>query len=532
MLGFVSEVILGFGHFSVAGESPVSKSKVVPYPVPVVYADKLSTKFQLLINDQVVPVQRFIGHKSFLNTAHFSLEGPATVRVTFDQPINSYEIGPSGTVGPVAVTGSRMEFTLAGPRYLIIRLNEDITEKGELLCLIADPPETDIPNRVNPKVMDMAKENLDITGGTLVTSNVQAVLDRLSAGQGGTVFFPQGSYRIGTIELRDNVSLYLAPGAVLIGSTEEKDFTVTGSQLKRGKTMDEATMVRALSKTNIKIFGRGVIDGNAWCKNLEKRYQTTLNIVGCTGVSLEGVSVVNSLGWTAVGWCRDVTIRDFKSLHDPLAATTDSLDICNCQNVKVSHSFLVSGDDAFCIKACDSLMNGTPSAWGYREQVISPAENISLSDSVLYGAAAAMKIGIQVFADIRHVVIKDVGIIRGENCFKIQHQQGTSTIEHITLENIRLDGLADPHPYHGVNAPFFIGFTGSSSAGNIREVNLRNLTIKDLGPDRSFFDGGKRGSISDLRFENLTMGGTKIVDATSGRFSVSNKVQMTFADKK
>ena len=56
------------------------------------------------------------------------------------------------------------------------------------------------------------------------TSAIQAAIDRCHAGGGGRVILPPGRYLSGTVFLKDNVELHLAPGAILQGSPDRSDY--------------------------------------------------------------------------------------------------------------------------------------------------------------------------------------------------------------------------------------------------------------------------------------------------------------------
>ena len=50
------------------------------------------------------------------------------------------------------------------------------------------------------------------------TAAIQKAIDAANAAGGGVVHFPAGQFLSGTITLKSNVTLYLSPGAVLLGS--------------------------------------------------------------------------------------------------------------------------------------------------------------------------------------------------------------------------------------------------------------------------------------------------------------------------
>src|ERR1039458_262125 len=57
-------------------------------------------------------------------------------------------------------------------------------------------------------------------GATLDTAAVQTAIDPCHRDQGGTVLVPAGVFVIGTTELKTNVTLHLAAGALLLGSAD------------------------------------------------------------------------------------------------------------------------------------------------------------------------------------------------------------------------------------------------------------------------------------------------------------------------
>ena len=56
------------------------------------------------------------------------------------------------------------------------------------------------------------------------TQAIQQAIDRCSASGGGRVVVPAGTFRIGTLILRDDVELHLCRGAVLLGSDRIEDY--------------------------------------------------------------------------------------------------------------------------------------------------------------------------------------------------------------------------------------------------------------------------------------------------------------------
>ena len=83
-------------------------------------------------------------------------------------------------------------------------------------------------------------------------SAIQKAIDFISEEGGGKLIFKVGRYLTGTIELKDNVTIELGEGAVLVGSTNPYDY------YRRG---DAFGMVISNGAETIGIVGLGVLDG-------------------------------------------------------------------------------------------------------------------------------------------------------------------------------------------------------------------------------------------------------------------------------
>src|SRR5580704_12923739 len=79
---------------------------------------------------------------------------------------------------------------------------------------------------VHAAVCDVAKYGATGNGKSLDTAAIQKAIDACYAAGGGTVVFNNGKFLSGTISLKSNITLRIEPGAVLLGSTDIKDFAV------------------------------------------------------------------------------------------------------------------------------------------------------------------------------------------------------------------------------------------------------------------------------------------------------------------
>src|SRR5512147_1054068 len=98
-------------------------------------------------------------------------------------------------------------------------------------------------------------------GQTLDSPAIQSAIDACAANGGGTVFLPAGQYLTGSLFLRNNISLYLDAGAVILGSENPDDYPIVHSRWE-GKHQDTyAPLIAGQNLSNISVVGRGTIDG-------------------------------------------------------------------------------------------------------------------------------------------------------------------------------------------------------------------------------------------------------------------------------
>src|SRR5260370_13386838 len=99
------------------------------------------------------------------------------------------------------------------------------------------------------------------------TAAVQAAMDAAEGQGGGVVWFPAGKYLCGTIHLKSNITLELAPGAVILASPDEKDFDAYetldyDSHADKETTYFHYALLAADGAHNISIVGQRLVDGN------------------------------------------------------------------------------------------------------------------------------------------------------------------------------------------------------------------------------------------------------------------------------
>ena len=109
------------------------------------------------------------------------------------------------------------------------------------------------------KTSDTSRSPFDVRNygatGVRKDNGTKAFRDAIEActvAGGGTVQVPAGEYTVGTVQLRDNVTLHLEAGATLFASQQSADYV-----------KDSRALIFAENAKNIGVTGNGTIDGLA-----------------------------------------------------------------------------------------------------------------------------------------------------------------------------------------------------------------------------------------------------------------------------
>ncbi|MCK5463980.1 MAG: glycoside hydrolase, partial [Bacteroidales bacterium] len=143
-------------------------------------------------------------------------------------------------------------------------------------------------------------------GEFLNTRAIQSAIDECHQEGGGRVVVPAGSFRTGTIILKSHVSLYLVAGAVILGSTELKDYPEIYPVFRSYTDVNyvDKSLIYAEKAENISILGEGTLDGQGGDtafdlpgrENYKKR-PYIIRMIECRNVHISGIRLVNSPMW-------------------------------------------------------------------------------------------------------------------------------------------------------------------------------------------------------------------------------------------
>jgi len=438
----------------------------------------------------------------------------ATIAVTVGESFSSYTVSPKSRKITATKSGNTVTFS-SGPNYLILQF-----DAKELLFILIDDQEASPPKLGDANVKNIADYTVDNTGATLVTAKVQSAINAASGAAQNVLYFPPGRYKVGELSLKSDMTLYLAGGAMLDGSTSTSDYAATGAPAVESTSHG---LIHMNNVTNTKVLGRGVIDaeGTTITKGSNDTPSFKINAVRVdqsSKVTIDGVLVRDPVFWNTLVYKSDqVTIQNYKVINRRPTTTTynqtDGIDFDASTNGTIYNVFVYSGDD--------NLSPKTEQEGGI------DTKNIVYQKAVLYSNSGACKVGTKTFgATMDGIVFKDIDIVKAGRAMVIDAND-TAVIQNTKFENIRIEAadtnlidleedaaptwrtapntsIAKDTSFTNVSADVkkLINIHGKSSAVTINGVHFSGFTVQG-NPVTSQTDGDASWSINQY-VSNIT----------------------------
>ncbi|MCX4403519.1 glycosyl hydrolase family 28 protein [Streptomyces sp. NBC_01764] len=489
---------------------------VAVYPVASIYP--ASTDYTLTVNGTSVPVTKYPGY----DIAQFALgTGTATMAVTKTNhtDIGSYSISPRKLNLSGSVSGSTLTFTVQHDDYLIVKL-----DGRPNLVIAADPAESDRPSTSGTGIFNVRSTpyNVQPNTGDYSTTAVQRALDDAAAwgsanGGQGIVYMPAGVYTLGNLYLRSNLALYLAPGAVLRYTGEADHYVVGGHKTSQGRDLTWFISTR-YSSSNIKIYGRGVIDGNGAASLKPSNLGVNLLMpIYTDGFTVDGITFRESSSWAVIPLrSSNMTFRNIKFFNRFDMGENDGIDVTESTNVTVTHAIGIGLDDPFSTKTWGDVADIYRSVPGTAR----PLKNVTFDDLVSWTYCYGVKVGQGVIqpqdgVTFQHVVVYDAAVGIG-----VHHKYGASSATNIRFDDIdieRLDFTNDD------NRTWLALMTGSTQGvGPVTGVTISNVKVRDAGTTAARINGQPGAPIIGVSLTDIVMPTSTSAATTLAQMNLTN----------
>jgi alpha-L-rhamnosidase len=325
------------------------------------------------------------------------------------------------------------------------------------------------------------------------------------------VEIPRGTFRSGSIFLKNGVDLYLDEGAVLLGSNKIEDYPKRMTRIEGHFEPWRMALVNAQHMDRVRIGGQGKLDGNGilfwaafWqrrkenpqCTNLEVERPRLVFIDRSHDVRISGLALQDSGFWNLHLYrCHDV-VAEGLTITAPtkghiLGPSTDGMDIDSCQDVTIRGCRIEVNDDNIALK-------GSKGPLADHDVDSPPDENILIEDCSFGDGNGMLTCGSEATL-IRHVTVRNCRITGRTNlvCLKLRPDT-PQDYEDITIDGVQLSGGAGRILQVAPWRQFFDLQGHAPPTQRISGLTIRNVT----GSFHSF--GGIRGNPGDT-IRNITL---------------------------
>jgi hypothetical protein len=417
----------------------VEGQDVPVYSVKVAPADR-ALRFRAM--DDKAHSADYFGEASF---AYFDMEGPVAVKVTCPEPIQSAKVLPSSYKISPTIEGKSLTFTLKEPNPVTIEVNGSWVGA---LHLFANPPETNIPEPGDPKV----------------------------------IYYGPGIHEATHVVVTNNQTVYVAPGAIVRGIAGPDE----PHRISSYNHLPNYSPTFQLEGNHIRLCGRGIIDFSL----IPTATRNPILVEG-NDIVVEGVIVRDSSTWTIPIRQSDwVTIRNVKLLGR--RANSDGIDVCNSDHVTIENCFIRTLDDLIVVKTYEG-----------------ETHHVVARDCVLWNEVAhALSIGAELRKNVDDVIFSNCDVIHDmgrEWTLRIFHCDG-SRISNVRFENLRIEESPRLISLWINQAQYSAG----PERGHIDHVVFKNIqaAANPLRVDLQGFD--QTHLVEDVLFDNVVANGKRL----------------------
>lgn len=228
----------------------------------------------------------------------------------------------------------------------------------------------------------------------LATGAINAAIDACAAVGGGQVLVPPGRYVSGTIRLRSHVTLFLAAGATIVGTTNLALYqapTVPAYMPEAKWGNWHRGLIIADDAEDVTICGPGTIDGHkVFDPHGEERMRGPHGIifVGCRRFAIRDVSIVDAANYAIFFQASDdVEVRNVNVTGGWDGVHFRGAPDRWCHNVNIINCQFYTGDDSIAGRYWDNtVISGcivNSSCNGIR--LIGPATRLLIDHCLFYG---------------------------------------------------------------------------------------------------------------------------------------------------
>jgi polygalacturonase len=329
-------------------------------------------------------------------------------------------------------------------------------------------------------------------GKTLCTSSIQQAIDACSRAGGGTVYLPPGTVLSGTIYFKNGVTLRLAAGCTLLGSTDLKDYPPTVPAFRSyTDNYTDKSLIYGENVEKIAITGLGTIDGQG--ASFEGPYKVRpymIRFIQCRNVAVKDITIKDSPMWVQHYLaCDDVRITGI-TVRSLVNHNNDGIDIDSCRRVVISNCNIESGDDAIVFKSTSAKI----------------CRDVAVSNCILSSRCNALKMGTESNGGFQNIVITGCTIYDTNLAGIALEIVDGGTMDGVVVSDITM---------RKIGAPIFmrLGNRARTFTNNMEKPGIgamRNIIISNIGASGANSTGCAISGLPEAKIENVTLSNLRL----------------------
>lgn len=346
------------------------------------------------------------------------------------------------------------------------------------------------------------------------TARLQGLIDGQAAAGGGTVRIGAGRYVSGALTLRDDITLELEAGAVLLGSEDPADYPLVETRWEGRHQITHAPLIGGTGLRNVAVTGRGTIDGRGagwWerhrSKTLENPRPRLISIAESTNVLIDGLTLLNSPSWTVNPVrCENVTVTRLTIRNPADSPNTDGVNPDSCRFVRISDCHFDVGDDCITIKS--GIETEAPDKRA-------PCENVTITNCTMAHGHGGVVLGSEMSGGVRNVAISNCVFVGTECGLRIKTRRGRGgIIEDIRASNIVMRDVLLPFTVNLFYNEYRKGDPVVSDKNarpvdvgtpRVRRIRVSEITAEDAHYAAAFLYGLPEMPIEDISFRDVAI---------------------------
>lgn len=480
------------------------------YPVPAVVNESLD--YSVTVNGKKVFVERVSKYDVPLSYTHFSFSGKAKINIRVNEKVLSCSVSPKSRNIPSQIKEDNISFSIFEPTYLVVKINF-----LEYLFILADPAESSAPKPGDANVKNIMDYGVDNTGRTSETFRIQQAIDDVSKIPGiDVLYFGAGTYLTGSINMRNNVTVYLEGGALLKASDNPADYVESEEELYEEC---RSAFIFFDGISNAGITGRGVVDGNGRLLRSSGKKANLLRINRCSNIRVEGIILRDPSFWnTHIFKSEKILLKNIKVINNrPVKGwtNTDGINPDCSKDVVIDNAFMHCGDDCFAVK-------GTVASTAFGGH----SGNISIKNAVCINNSVAAKVGTETMIDImENIEFSNFDVIqctRGMvvDCFDY------STVLCVKFKNFSIENMVEDGPESPKVFDIMItdkSWRNGAGKGHICDVSAEDIKVDVMEPS-SIAGMNDIHKVENVAITRFNMAGYPVSNTTEGKIETNKFV--------